>query len=50
MVSWLVKHTSAKASNIISTNTSSASRGETAPVASGRPRVRSTWLSSQRSL
>ena len=49
MVSRFNVSTSAKATSISTANNSSASRPDTAPVASGRVRVRSTCGSSQRS-
>ena len=48
-VSQFVSNTRPKATSIITANTARASRGVTAPVASGRPLVRSTCGSSQRS-
>ena len=49
MVSAFIVRTSANAAIISAANTISASRPLTAPVASGRPLVRSTCGSSQRS-
>ena len=49
IASLLSVSTSANASNINTKNSTSASRPLTSPVTSGRPRVRSTWPSSQRS-